>query len=112
MESDSVVMLSPPPTKHFYESPRLSIAKPLMSHRFKCNCDPSPEPYGCAKAYRWLSIVNKTATVAFDHKKNRQVYLNLLGIAANISGSELQIKLDISRTFPKQEIFETREGEG
>jgi hypothetical protein len=40
------------------------------------------------------------------------VYLNLLGITNNISGSELQIKLDINRTFPNQAIFETREGEG
>lgn len=98
-----------PPLK--FESPRVSNAKPLSSHRFKCSCDPSPEPYACKKAFTWLCQANRSTT-HFDFKKNREVYLNLLGITNNISGSELQIKLDINRTFPNQAIFETREGEG
>jgi hypothetical protein len=41
----------------------------------------------------------------FDFEKNRRVYLNLLGVENNISGSELQIEKDITRTFPQQAIF-------
>lgn len=97
-----------PPLK--FESPRATNAKPLSSHRFKCSCDPSPEPYACKKAYTWLCQANQSSH--FDFKKNRETYLNLLGVTNNISGTELQIKLDISRTFPNQAIFEAREGEG
>ena len=48
----------------------------------------------------------------FDFQKNRRVYLNLLGVESNISGSELQIEKDITRTFPQQAIFQQRAGEG
>lgn len=91
-----------------FESPKAS--KQLSTHRFKCSCEPSSEPYACASAFQWLLHANKMAP--FDFQKNRRVYLNLLGVENNISGSELQIEKDITRTFPQQAIFQQRAGEG
>jgi len=91
-----------------FESPKAS--KQLSTHRFKCSCAPSSEPYACASAFQWLLHANKMAP--FDFQKNRRVYLNLLGVENNISGSELQIEKDITRTFPQQAIFQQRAGEG
>ena len=85
---------SPPPMQ--FESPR--NAKPaLSSHTFKCKCSPSPEPFACERAYKWLNLA--WSGKEFDPKRNRELYLGLLG-TEKISGSENQIKLDIARTFP------------
>ena len=84
-----------------YESPKAK--KQLSTHRFKCSCEPSSEPYACASSFRWLQLANKSTN--FDFTKNRSTYLALLGVENNISGSELQIEKDITRTFPQQSIF-------
>ena len=39
-----------------FESPKEN--KQLSSHRFKCSCAPSSEPYACASAHRWLQMSN------------------------------------------------------
>lgn len=43
-----------PVSSQKFESPKET--KQLSSHRFRCNCEPSPEPYACASAYNWLVL--------------------------------------------------------
>ena len=45
---DKVVKIMP----HNFESPKSK--KQLSTHRFKCSCEPSSEPYACASSFRWL----------------------------------------------------------
>jgi len=52
-----------------FESPRQNKMKePLKTHTFKCNCAPSPEPFACERAYRWLQLASRG--VEFDAVKN------------------------------------------
>lgn len=85
--------------------------KQLSSHRFKCACEPSSEPYSCASAYQWLIMANNGRE--FEIQKSRKAYLDLLGIKDFISmAEERQIECDITRTFPHQQIFQEAQGEG
>lgn len=54
-ESSSVDDIQPISSQKF-ESPM--AIKQLSSHRFKCACEPSSEPYACASAYQWLIMAN------------------------------------------------------
>ena len=91
-----------PVSSQRFESPQ--AIKQLSSHRFKCTCEPSSEPYACQSAHRWLMMANGGRK--FDITKNRQSYFDLLGIKDFISAAgERQIECDITRTFPQQKIF-------
>ena len=94
--------IQPAVSSQKFESPKAK--KQLSSHRFKCSCEPSSEPYACASAYRWLQMANGGRR--FEIQKSRKSYLGLLGIQDFISlGQERQIECDITRTFPHQKIF-------
>ena len=86
-----------PVSSQKFESPK--EPKQLSSHRFKCSCEPSSEPYACVSAYRWLSLAYGSRR--FEIQKSRKSYLDLLGIKDFISmAEERQIECDITRTFP------------
>ena len=73
-----------PVSSQKFESPMAT--KQLSSHRFKCSCEPSSEPYACASAYRWLEMANHGRK--FEIQKSRKSYLDLLGIKDFISMAE------------------------